>query len=107
MDLLYKNTSAFFKALAHPTRVKILNFLISQGEICVCHIYEALELEQSNVSQHLKILRDNGILSTRKEGLKVHYSIKEKGIIEIINLTNNIITAQVNDQIKLIEQSYK
>lgn len=71
----YKRTAEIFKALSHPTRLKIMELLKSSSDLCVCHIYEALELEQANVSQHLRILRTAGLIRSKKQGLKVHYSI--------------------------------
>jgi ArsR family transcriptional regulator len=64
--------SEIFKALAHPTRVQILQ-LLRNGEKCVCEIVPALKMEQPNVSRHLYVLKKEGILSCRKEGLKVIY----------------------------------
>jgi ArsR family transcriptional regulator len=61
-----------FKALADPTRIRILG-LLTAGEICVCHIHESLRLPQPLVSRHLAYLRRAGLVKTRKEGLWVHY----------------------------------
>jgi ArsR family transcriptional regulator len=63
-----------FKALADPNRIRILG-LLSNGEICVCHIHESLRLPQSLVSRHLAYLRRAGLVEARKEGLWVHYRI--------------------------------
>jgi ArsR family transcriptional regulator len=63
-----------FKALADPTRIRILGLLAS-GEICVCHIHESLRLPQSLVSRHLAYLRRAALVETRKDGLWVHYRL--------------------------------
>ncbi len=86
----YEQTAVFLKALAHPTRLQIIDQLKDVDELCVCHIYEALGLEQSNISQHLKLLRDQKILATRKEGLKVFYRIHDSRILNIIELISKI-----------------
>jgi ArsR family transcriptional regulator len=65
-----------FKALADPTRVRILG-LLANGEICVCHIHESLKLPQSLVSRHLAYLRKSGLVETRKQGLWVHYRLAQ------------------------------
>ncbi|MBZ4682744.1 MAG: hypothetical protein PWP46_423 [Fusobacteriaceae bacterium] len=65
----------FFKALAHPVRIKIIKKLLNT-ELCVCDLNDDIEFSQSNLSQHLKILKDARIVNSRKEGLKVHYSIQ-------------------------------
>lgn len=71
----YHHVAKIFKALAHPTRLKIMELLLHKESLCVCHIYESLDLEQANVSQHLRILKNAGLLNSRKEGLQVHYSL--------------------------------
>lgn len=94
----FKLSSNFFKALAHPTRLQILDRLRNEDELCVCHIYEDLELEQSNVSQHLKILRDQGILTSRKDGLKVMYKVKHREIFKIIDMVKKILLNQSKEK---------
>src|SRR5271163_1314908 len=63
-----------FKAVADPVRLRLLN-LLADGEVCVCHLYEALDLPQSTVSRHLAYLRKRGLVVGRKEGLWVHYRL--------------------------------
>jgi ArsR family transcriptional regulator len=91
----------FFKALAHPTRVRILKHL-KDGEKCVCKFTEDLEIEQSNVSQHLAILRKQDILSYRKEGLNVIYKVKHPQIYAILTLVEEIMVSQVNATLDLL-----
>jgi len=101
MSNIYLNlTSSFLKALAHPTRLKILDRLKDEVELCVCHIYEDLELEQSNVSQHLKILKDQGILISRKDGLKVMYSVRHKEVFDILDLVKKSLQNQLKEEQK-------
>jgi ArsR family transcriptional regulator len=63
-----------FKAFADPVRLRLLN-LLAGGEVCVCHLHEALELPQSTVSRHLAYLRRRGLVMGRKEGLWVLYRL--------------------------------
>jgi ArsR family transcriptional regulator len=63
-----------FKAFADPVRLRLLN-LLADGEVCVCHLHEALGLPQSTVSRHLAYLRKRGLVVGRKEGLWVHYRL--------------------------------
>jgi ArsR family transcriptional regulator, arsenate/arsenite/antimonite-responsive transcriptional repressor len=63
-----------FKAFADPVRLRLLN-LLADGEVCVCHLHEALDLPQSTVSRHLAYLRKRGLVVGRKEGLWVHYRL--------------------------------
>lgn len=67
-----------FKAFADPVRLRLLN-LLAEGEVCVCHLHEALGLPQSTVSRHLAYLRKRGLVVGRKEGLWVHYRLAKPG----------------------------
>jgi len=70
----YRDLADYLKALAHPTRLKILKALLD-GEMCVKPLWEELDLQQSNVSQHLTILRSQNIIASRREGSKICYSV--------------------------------
>src|SRR5580700_10080655 len=63
-----------FKAFADPVRLRLLN-LLADGEVCVCHLHEALDLPQSTVSRHLAYLRKRRLVVARKAGLWVHYRL--------------------------------
>jgi ArsR family transcriptional regulator len=65
-----------FAALADETRRRILGLLAS-GEICVCHIHEALGIPQPTASRHLAHLRKAGLVATRRDGLWVHYRLAD------------------------------
>jgi ArsR family transcriptional regulator len=80
-----EESAELLKALAHPSRLKIIGFL-SSGKKCVKHIWEALGLQQPNVSQHLSVLRNRGILGYKREGSIVCYYIKNKKALEIYKL---------------------
>ena len=79
-----------FKAIAHPTRLEILQLLRS-GERCVCEIFPALDIEQPNVSRHLSVLKKEGIVSSRKDGLKVIYRVNDESIYELLDLATEIL----------------
>lgn len=69
-----------FKALGDTTRLRIFLLLIyARKELCVCELVDTLEESQYNVSRHLKILRQAGLLKERKEGRWVYYSLNEDG----------------------------
>ncbi|MFZ3101543.1 MAG: metalloregulator ArsR/SmtB family transcription factor [Desulfitobacteriaceae bacterium] len=88
--------SNVFKALAHPTRIKIVK-LLRQGEMCVCEILPNLDSEQSNTSQHLTLLKNQGIVESKKDGSKVIYSIKNNEVYEMIDLAEAIILRQIEE----------
>lgn len=85
-----------FKAMSHPTRVQIVK-LLKDEPLCVCDILPQLESEQSNTSQHLAILRNQGILESRKEGSMVIYKIKSPEVLQMIELAENIILRQIEE----------
>ena len=64
----------FFKALADPTRLRIIN-LIGNQEVCVCFFVEILQTNQPKISRHLAYLRRAGIVAARREGIWMHYRI--------------------------------
>lgn len=78
------------KALAQPTRLKIIEFLRA-GERCVCEIFPAISEEQSNTSRHLNMMLAAGVLSRRKDGLKIFYAIKHPEVLEIVDLVTLIV----------------
>ena len=67
--------AALFAALADPTRLRLLN-LIGGREVCVCYFVEILRQGQPKISRHLAYLRRAGIVSARREGRWMHYSIR-------------------------------
>jgi DNA-binding transcriptional ArsR family regulator len=81
--------SAAMQAIAHPVRLKIL-CLIGDAEISVLEIVDAVGTSQSNISQHLAVLRDTGILAARKEANKVFYRVGDARVLQMISLTRQI-----------------
>jgi ArsR family transcriptional regulator len=68
------DTVSLLKALADPVRLRLIN-LLAAGEVCVCHLHEALALPQPTVSRHLAYLRRRGVAVGRRDGLWVHYRL--------------------------------
>lgn len=91
-----------FKALAHPLRLKILKMLWDQ-EKCVCELNEEDLFTQSNVSQHLRILKDADLVIQRKEGLKVYYRIKDPRLMEMIDLADGLIRSNIEELEEVIQ----
>ena len=73
------DSARLFKAFADPVRLRLLNLLAEDREVCVCHLHEALGLPQPTVSRHLAYLRKSGLVVGRKEGLWVHYRLAKPG----------------------------
>ena len=75
----YERDSKIFKAFCDPNRLKILDILKS-GEHCACKLLEILDVSQSTLSHHMKILTDSKIVNVRKDGKWSHYSLSREGI---------------------------
>ena len=71
-----RKTAAVFKALCDENRIRILK-LLTGGEKCACKLLDELSVTQPTLSHHMKILCDSGIVSGRKEGKWMYYSISE------------------------------
>jgi ArsR family transcriptional regulator len=69
-----------FKALADPTRVGIINRLSGADEVCVCDLTAAFELSQPTISHHLRILRDAGLVESRRHGTWAYYRLLPEAI---------------------------
>jgi ArsR family transcriptional regulator len=69
--------SAFFKALAEPTRLRIMNLLL-RTPLCVCEMAAILKLPQPLLSRHLAYLRNSGLVVGSKQGLRINYQANEK-----------------------------
>jgi len=84
-DSLRRFKADIFQALAHPTRIAIIE-LLADGEISAGKLIEKLGMEQANVSQHLAVLRSRQIVVNRKDGNQVFYSVRDPIILEVFAL---------------------
>src|SRR3954464_10780650 len=84
-----EEASAAMQAMAHPLRLKIL-CLVGNQELSVLEIVDAVGTTQSNISQHLRVLRAHGLLESRKEANKVFYRIPDARVLRMISLTREI-----------------
>jgi len=91
------------KSMAQATRLKIIEFL-RDGERCVCEIFPAIDEEQSNTSRHLAYMQTHGILSRRKEGVKIYYAVKHPEVFEIVDRATAIVKREVEMRSELIKQ---
>lgn len=85
----YAKTAERLKALAEPTRLQIIEML-DQEEMCVCEMLEKLRMSQPAVSHHLKILRQAEIITDRKEGKWVFYSLNAAGYAQLVSSLRKI-----------------
>lgn len=103
-----RKTSADLKAgilgaLAHPNRVRILEY-IRKDVRCNCELAPALDLEQSNLSRHLKILVQAGILVSWKEGLRVNFKVTDDRIFTILKLASDIARRDTEERTEALNE---
>ena len=99
---LYEKQAEIAKAIAHPLRIAIVDFLKS-GEQCVCDIAEHVRSERSNVSRHLSVMVNAGILEYRKEGLKVIYVLRCPCILDFFSCITTVLKQQAKENEKLLK----
>ena len=88
-----RNMVAIFKALGDENRIRILKLLHS-GEKCACKLLEELNISQSTLSHHMKILCDAGIVTGRKEGKWMHYSICCEGVCSLRTMLRELLAPE-------------
>lgn len=80
-----------FKALADPTRLIILSFL-KHGERCICEIIPHTGKSQPNVSQHVKVLKNAGLITERKDGTRLMLSVADERVFSLIDTAGSMET---------------
>ncbi|MGI4788340.1 MAG: ArsR/SmtB family transcription factor [Janthinobacterium lividum] len=103
-DALRRFKAAIFQALAHPTRIAILELLRDQ-ELPVSVIIERLGLEPANASQHFAVLRAKHIVSSRKAGNQVFYSARDPLIIEVLDIMRRYFQVHLEESVALLKET--
>jgi DNA-binding transcriptional ArsR family regulator len=105
-DSLRRFKADIFQALGHPTRIAILEFLRA-GELSAGTLIEKLGMEQANVSQHLAVLRAKQLVTTRKAGNQVFYSVRDPILIEVLNLMRTYFHAHLKESLGMLDEMEK
>ncbi len=93
----------FFKALAHPLRIAILDSL-RKGELGVTELCALLKVEQSTLSQQLSVLRARNVVVGRKEGLNVYYSVRDTTVFRLLDIAKEIFNNHLIDVKDMLSQ---
>ena len=83
------------KGIAHPLRLKIL-CVIGDQEVCVQEIVDQVGTSQSNISQHLAILREKNVLMTRKDANRVFYRVGDKRTLQLVGMMREVFCGEVD-----------
>lgn len=100
---IYQVKADFFKTLAHPARIRVLE-LLRDGERSVGELIPEVGLEPSHLSQQLGILRRAGVLRARKEGATVRYSVTDARIFQLLEVAKAIITSSLAESSHLMAE---
>lgn len=95
MEAKYEDQAKVFKAFCDEKRLQILE-LLRDGEKCACILVNQLDMAQSSLSYHMKILCESGIVDSRQDGKWTHYKISEKGSSFAVELLKTLTTPNIN-----------
>ena len=99
---IYELHAEICKTLANPKRLQILN-LLRHKELSVNELASLMEIRDANVSQHLAVMRQKGILVTRREGVNVYYRIANPKVIEACDIMREVLIEQLEERARLVE----
>jgi len=104
---VFEAQAKLLQAMAHPKRLEILN-LLAQKSLTVTGIYSMLDLPQANISQHLQLLRQAGVVATKRAGKEIYYKIKNKKVNDFLPNRNLLkLTPLVHDPVCGMQLSSK
>jgi ArsR family transcriptional regulator len=98
---LYQAKAEFFKTLGHPARIRVLE-LLAEREHAVAELLADVAIEATSLSQQLAVLRRAGLVSTRKEGSSVIYSLTSPRVAELLLVARGILTEVLAEQVELL-----
>lgn len=99
---LHQLKAEFFKTLSHPARIRVLE-LLSEREQAVAELLPQIGIEPAHLSQQLAVLRRAGLVTTRREGSNVIYSLTSPQVADLLAVARGILTNLLSDQVGLLE----
>ena len=99
-------TAEIFQGLAHPTRIAMVEAL-RNGEMSAGRLIDQLGLEQANASQHLAVLRTKQIVTSRKEGNQVFYSLRDPVLIDVLDILKRYFSSQLSRNMAMLHEIQK
>ena len=98
----YESRARIIKAMAHPTRLFIVDELARNGERCVCELTEMVGVDMSTVSRHLAILKGAGIIEDDKRGAQVYYRLRVRCVLDFFECVESVMKCNAKDQQRLL-----
>ena len=102
-NLLRSYKASVFQALGHPTRVAIVEILRDR-ELSAGDLQDRLGIEQANLSQHLSILRARQIVTNRKEGNQVFYSLRNPVLVQVLEIMRRYFQANLKEAVQMLDE---
>jgi len=98
----YEARAKIFKAMAHPTRLFIVDELARGGEKCVCELTEMIGVDMSTVSRHLAVLKGAGIVRDEKRGSMVYYQLRLECVPQFFDCVESVMKCNAEEQQELL-----
>jgi DNA-binding transcriptional ArsR family regulator len=98
----YETRAKILKALAHPSRLKLIDKLAEQDEVCVCDLTEVIGSDMSTVSRHLAQLKNAGIVESEKRGQMVFYRLRVKCLKGLFQCIESVVQCNVNENLSVL-----
>ncbi|QVK19636.1 winged helix-turn-helix transcriptional regulator [Mycoplasmatota bacterium] len=99
---LYKLHADYCKFMANPKRIEIL-FLLGEKEMCVDEIASEMQIKIPNISQHLAVMREKGVVEVRREGRKMYYTLANPKTLQACIIMREAMVEQIEKQIDMIK----
>ncbi len=98
---IYEIRAKIIKAMAHPSRLMVIDAL-AKGEKCVCELRDLIGSDISTVSKHLSLMKEAGIITDRKVGQQVFYSLRVPCILNFFGCVEEVMRSNAEEQMKLV-----
>lgn len=98
----YEARARIIKAMAHPTRLFLVDELAKHGQRCVCELTELVGADMSTVSKHLAVLKNAGIVDDDKRGLQVYYRLRVQCVLSFFECVESVMKCNVRNQRRLL-----
>jgi ArsR family transcriptional regulator len=98
----YESRARIIKAMAHPTRLFIVDELAKSGERCVCELTEMVGVDMSTVSRHLAVLKGVGIVEDDKRGAQVYYRLRVQCVLNFFECVESVLQCNAKDQQRML-----
>jgi DNA-binding transcriptional ArsR family regulator len=98
----YEARAQIIKAMAHPTRLFIVDELSRSGERCVCELTEMVGVDMSTVSRHLALLKGAGIVEDEKRGLQVYYRLRVRCVLDFFECVESVMKCNARSQRRML-----